>query len=176
MPDGAPALPARKGERPSFPAEVYPVRRLMHIGEVSDRTGLSLRTIRHYETVGIIGAPERTDGGFRVYTEAEVRRMDLVRRMRPLGFCLEELRTLLDMLEKLPGTDGRRLKPGDDADKDLLTGLRWFRRELDARCDRLRRELSAAESFALSLRGLTHLLPKAGAAGAMDGSVRGPAA
>ena len=39
---------------------------LMHIGEVAERTGLSLRTIRHYDEVGLLPALGRTDGGFRL--------------------------------------------------------------------------------------------------------------
>ena len=43
----------------------------MHIGELAERTGLSLRTIRHYDDVGLLPAAARTDGGFRLYTEAD---------------------------------------------------------------------------------------------------------
>jgi DNA-binding transcriptional MerR regulator len=81
--------------------------KLMQIGEVSERTGLSLRTVRHYEDVGVVAPSERSHGGFRLYTEAEVRRLALVRRMRPLGFCLDDVRALLDLLDQLPDTGGR---------------------------------------------------------------------
>ena len=40
----------------------------MHIGELAERTGLSLRTIRHYDDVGLLPATARTDGGFGLYT------------------------------------------------------------------------------------------------------------
>ncbi|MDT0444668.1 MerR family DNA-binding transcriptional regulator [Streptomyces johnsoniae] len=49
--------------------------KLMQIGEVSDRTGLSLRTIRHQEKAGIVAASGRSAGDFRLYTESEVRRL-----------------------------------------------------------------------------------------------------
>ena len=64
----------------------------MQIGEVADRTGLSLRTIRHYEEAGLIAPSARSKGGSRLYTEADVSRLMVIRRMKPLGFSLEEMR------------------------------------------------------------------------------------
>ncbi|UGY94366.1 MerR family transcriptional regulator [Streptomyces gobiensis] len=140
------------------------VRQLMRIGEVSERTGLSLRTIRHYEEVGIIGPTSRSEGGFRLYTEAEVRRLAVVRRMRPLGFCLEDVRSLLGVLERLPSTD--RAASGTDiqAHDELVATLRKFWQETDARCEGLRQELAKAEDFASSLHGHLARLAEASAA------------
>ena len=75
--------------------------RTMHIGELAERTGLSLRTIRHYDEVGILPATARTDGGFRVYTEDDLERLMVIRRMKPLGFTLEEMTDLLAVLDHL---------------------------------------------------------------------------
>jgi DNA-binding transcriptional MerR regulator len=58
----------------------------MQIGEVAERTALSLRTIRYYEEVGLVPPSARTQGGFRLYTEADVERLLLVKRMKPLEF------------------------------------------------------------------------------------------
>ncbi|MFI7482619.1 MerR family transcriptional regulator [Kocuria sp. M1R5S2] len=69
----------------------------MQIGELAERTGLSLRTIRHYDEVGLLPA-SRTDGGFRVYTERDVERLLHIRRMKPLGFSLEEMADVLELL------------------------------------------------------------------------------
>jgi len=63
--------------------------RTMHIGELAERTGLSLRTIRHYDEVGLLPATGRTEGGFRVYAENDVERLTLIKQMKPLGFSLE---------------------------------------------------------------------------------------
>ena len=79
--------------------------RTMHIGELAERTGLSLRTIRHYDDVGLLPATARTEGGFRVYAEADVDRLLHIKRMKPLGFSLEEIAELLAILE--PGAAGR---------------------------------------------------------------------
>ncbi|MGA5442353.1 MerR family transcriptional regulator [Streptomyces griseoincarnatus] len=133
--------------------------KLMQIGEVSERTGLSLRTIRHYEDVGVVAPSERSLGGFRLYTEAEVRRLALVRRMRPLGFCLEDVRALLDVLERLPDTGGPLPETDEEAHEELVARLRKYWVQADGRCEDLRRELSAAEEFARSLHGhLSQLL------------------
>ncbi|MEV8312165.1 MerR family transcriptional regulator [Streptomyces flavidovirens] len=133
--------------------------RLMQIGEVSERTGLSLRTIRHYEEVGVVTPTGRSLGGFRLYTEAEVRRLALVRRMRPLGFCLEDVRALLHVLDQLPERGGPLPETDEQAYEELVTRLRRYWVQANERCEDLRRELGAAEDFARSLHGhLAHLL------------------
>ncbi|MEU2915672.1 MerR family transcriptional regulator [Streptomyces massasporeus] len=140
--------------------------KLMQIGEVSERTGLSLRTIRHYEDVGIVAPSERSMGGFRLYTEAEVRRLALVRRMRPLGFCLDDVSALLDVLEQLPD-DGRPLpESAEETHEELVERLRTYWVKADARCEDLRRQLGHAEDFARSLHG--HLARLVDAATATD--------
>jgi len=73
----------------------------MHIGAVAERTGLSLRTLRHYDEVGLLPPTGRTEGGFRLYTEADVERLLLIRRMKPLGFTLEETGELLALVDEL---------------------------------------------------------------------------
>jgi MerR family copper efflux transcriptional regulator len=72
-----------------------------HIGAVAERTGLSLRTLRHWDEVGLVTPSGRSDGGFRLYTEADVERILLVRRMKPLGFSLDEMAELLDVADRL---------------------------------------------------------------------------
>ena len=82
--------------------------RTMHIGEVAERTGLSLRTIRHYDEVGLLPASSRTEGGFRVFTEGDVERLLVVRRMKPLGFTLEEMADLLSIVDGLAAADNSK--------------------------------------------------------------------
>ncbi len=72
--------------------------RTMHIGELAERTGLSLRTIRHYDDVGLLPATARTHGGFRVYTENDFERLVVIKQMKPLGFSLEEMAEILGIL------------------------------------------------------------------------------
>jgi DNA-binding transcriptional MerR regulator len=120
----------------------------MQIGEVAERTGLSLRTIRHYEEVGLVVPSARTKGGFRLYTASDVDRLMVIRRMKPLDFSLEEMRDLLGITDRLasgqppPGPERERLRERLDA----------YRKVAEARCETLRAQLMAAEDFAATLR------------------------
>ena len=57
----------------------------MRIGEVAERTALSFRSLRHWDDVGLVQPSARTEGGFRLYTEKDVDRILIIRRMKPLG-------------------------------------------------------------------------------------------
>ncbi len=85
--------------------------RTMQIGEVAERVGLSLRSIRHYDDVGLVPPSARSEGGFRLYTEDDVERLLRVKRIVPLGFSLEETSRMLELLES--GAAG-----GDTAELD----------------------------------------------------------
>ena len=90
----------------------HPPGHTMHIGELAERTGLSLRTIRHYDEVGLLPASARTEGGFRVFTETDVDRLMHIKAMKPLGFSLEEITELLAVVEapqeEAPGQSAER--------------------------------------------------------------------
>ena len=87
---------------------------LLQIGQVAERTGLSLRTIRFYEENGLVRPTSRSDGGFRLYSEDDVARLEVIKRMKPLGFRLEEMQELLTLLADLAE------HPGDAALTDRL--------------------------------------------------------
>lgn len=123
--------------------------RQMQIGEVAERTGLSLRTIRHYDEVGLVVPSARSKGGFRLYTEADVERLMVVRRMKPLDFSLEEMRDLLEVTDRISAVD----EPAGGEERDRLRErLDAYRKVADARCETLRAQLVAAEDFAATLR------------------------
>jgi MerR family mercuric resistance operon transcriptional regulator len=65
------------------------------IGEVSRLTGVNIETIRYYERIKMLPAPQRTASGRRVYGPHEARILAFIRRSRELGFSLDEIRTLL---------------------------------------------------------------------------------
>ena len=118
----------------------------VQIGDVAERTGLSLRTIRWYEEVGLVPPSARTSGGFRLYTDADIERLELVKRMKPLDFTLEEMRDLLTTVDRLddPATSA--------ADATTLRERLVMYRELaDQRVEALRAQLAHAEVFAQSL-------------------------
>jgi DNA-binding transcriptional MerR regulator len=113
---------------------------LMQIGEVAERTDLSLRTIRYYEEVGLVVPSARSQGGFRLYTEPDIDRLTLIKKMKPLGFQLEEMRDLLAALDAAPRTDEQRAQ------------LRRYCETAEQRCVELRAKLETAEQFATTMR------------------------
>jgi MerR family transcriptional regulator, repressor of the yfmOP operon len=73
--------------------------RTLRIGEVAELTGVTPRTIRYYEEIGLLGgeAAERAQGKHRVYTEADIERLrEIVRLKELLGLSLEQLSQLLE--------------------------------------------------------------------------------
>ena len=66
-----------------------------NIGDAARASGVSAKMIRHYESIGLIGAARRTDTGYRVYTGQDVRVLQFVHRGRALGFSLDQIRDLL---------------------------------------------------------------------------------
>ena len=117
---------------------------LLQIGQVAERTRLSLRTIRFYEENGLVVPTTRTEGGFRLYSEHDVARLEVIKRMKPLGFRLEEMQELLTVLAALAE------RPDDAA---LTDRLRMFHEAATARVHALREQLSIAEWFAADLAG-----------------------
>lgn len=73
----------------------------LQIGEVAARTELSIKTIRHYDEAGLVVPSARSAGGFRLYTADDIDRLLAIRRMKPSGFSLDEMRQLLDALDTL---------------------------------------------------------------------------
>ncbi len=72
----------------------------MKIGEVSAASGCHIETIRYYERIGLMTAPERTASGYRQYRDADVERLRFITRGRALGFSLEEVASLLRLAEE----------------------------------------------------------------------------
>lgn len=120
---------------------------LMQIGDVADRTGLSLRTIRHYEEVGLLPEPQRSPGGFRLYSDEAVERLMLIKRMKPLDFTLEEMRDLINIRDRLASTRLSRTTR-----LELAERLRTYHALVEHKLDRLRERVENAEAFASQLR------------------------
>jgi DNA-binding transcriptional MerR regulator len=72
---------------------------LVQIGVMAERVGLSLRTVRYYEEMGLVEPTTRTAGGFRLYGPDQEERLRVLKAMKPLGFTLEEMRDLVLLLD-----------------------------------------------------------------------------
>ena len=122
----------------------------MHIGEVAARTELSLRSLRHWDEVGLLRPSGRTDGGFRLSTEADVDKILLIRRMKPLGFTLDQMGAAMRDIETLqqPGTR--------EAATRARERLARLLDEATERREKLARHLDMADEFIdlLSRQGL----------------------
>lgn len=112
--------------------------RMMQIGELAERTGLSHRTIRHYDEVGIVVPTGRTEGGFRLYTHADEERLLLIRRMKPLAYTLEEMQDLLNVVDALKR---------DPTASAMRARIEQIREEAVARREKLAGQLAAANEF-----------------------------
>lgn len=109
------------------------------IGEVADRVGLSLRTVRYYEEVGLVSPSDRTAGGFRLYTDDDVERLKLVKHLKPLGFSLDTMNELLELHARVVAGES------DPTDRQRLED---YVRDTQERCNDLRGQLEAAEQLA----------------------------
>jgi MerR family copper efflux transcriptional regulator len=69
----------------------------MNIGQAATASGVSVKMIRHYEGVGLVPPPHRTDSGYRQYTEGEVHTLRFIRQARDLGFSIHEIGELLSL-------------------------------------------------------------------------------
>jgi DNA-binding transcriptional MerR regulator len=123
----------------------------MRIGEVATRTELSLRSLRHWEEVGLLKPSGRSDGGFRLYTEDDVDKILVIRRMKPLGFSLEEMKAVL--------VDIEILREPSAVASDLAAArerLAAVRAEAGVRREKLERQLGMADEFIAILRREVH--------------------
>ncbi len=128
----------------------------MHIGEVAARTELSLRTLRHYDDIGLLRPSGRSEGGFRIYTEADVDQILVIRRMKPLGFTLEEMSAAMRDLAALHPPAGAGVGAHDGYDDGYDDGgprarLALLQQQAVERRERLADQLIMADEFIESL-------------------------
>ena len=135
--------------RTSTIRRVDPVGRTYQIGALAARTHLSLRTLRYWEEVGLIAPTARTTGGFRLFTEADVQRVELIKRMKPIDLTLDELRVMVEDRDVLADP----ASPPPDREAALARTEALIGR-IRLRCEILRERVEDAELAALDLERL----------------------
>ncbi|BBX33506.1 putative transcriptional regulator [Mycolicibacterium mageritense DSM 44476 = CIP 104973] len=100
------------------------------VGTVATLTGVSVRTLHHYDHIGLVVPSVRTAAGYRGYTDADIERLHLVLVYRSVGLGLDEIRTLLD-----------------DVDADVLAHLHRQHRLLCDQAEQLEQKIKAVEEL-----------------------------
>jgi len=116
-------------------------KELARVGEVAERLGVSPRTIKYYEELGLVEPEARSPGGFRLYGEEDVLRLERILRMKGIGYSLAAIRELLAV------RDAAR-----EADKATILAtaterLKDREREVTARIRRMQEDLKRAEAL-----------------------------
>jgi Cu(I)-responsive transcriptional regulator len=122
------------------------VQTQMTIGALGEATSVNAETIRYYERIGILPAPARTAGGYRVYKPEHVRRLNFIRRGRELGLSLDAVRELLSLASD-------RLRPCTRVDRLVQEHIH----DLDHKIEGLQQLRGALQNLADSCRGSTRV-------------------
>ncbi len=69
----------------------------MNIGQLAKSSGVNAKLIRHYESIGLIPKAQRTDSGYRVYSETDIQFLRFIKRSRKLGFSMKEIKKLINL-------------------------------------------------------------------------------
>lgn len=148
-----PAGPSGADDAPTTPATGIPASGLpaglMTVGEMAERVQLSHRTVRYYDDEGLLPA-RRSPGNYRLYGEDALAKMLTIRRLKPLGFTLDEMREVLALLDAVSGqaaTDGQ----GRSEELERLVALEA---DVRRRRDKLVEQLAGADELLASLRPL----------------------
>ncbi len=117
------------------------------IGEIARKVGFTPRTIRYYEDIGLLNSVRRVEGGRRIYTDEDVRRLKFIKRLKLLGLTLEEMKELEELY--LTHRSNERVLPRllELLDQHLgeiesrIEQLRMLKRDIEAYRDHIRAKL-----------------------------------
>jgi DNA-binding transcriptional MerR regulator len=114
-------------------------KELVRVGEVAERLGVSPRTIKYYEELGLVQPETRSPGGFRLYGEEDVRRLKRVLQMKGLGYSLAAIRELLAARDAAQEADKATVL------RTAVNRLKDREREVTMRIQQMREDLKRAE-------------------------------
>jgi DNA-binding transcriptional MerR regulator len=124
----------------------------MRIGELAEKAGVTPRTIRYYENLGLLSPSEREGKGFRYYSEAELARLRKIDALQALGLSLEEIGSIIDLFFEEPMMlKGKQklleiLQAHLQETDEKLASLQQFRSELQANIAKIQEYIEQVSS------------------------------
>jgi MerR family copper efflux transcriptional regulator len=128
------------------------IKQKMRIGELADQAGVTPRTIRYYEGLGLLGPSEREGQGFRYYTETELTRLKKIDALKQFGLTLEEIGEVIPLYCEDPtGLLGKRrvleiLEMQLAETDEKIEALQRFRSETQTNIDKVRQFIEQKQS------------------------------
>ena len=98
---------------------------MMRIGDLAAKAGITTRTLRYYQELGIIEPDRRTQGGFRLYSDEQLRRLHIIQSLKSLGFDLESIRALFNLRHTV--------ETGGDLAREMIGQLQAHQRQVEAK-------------------------------------------
>ncbi|MBE9917423.1 MerR family transcriptional regulator [Paenibacillus donghaensis] len=107
---------------------------MIHIKEVAKQTDITVRTLRYYDQIGLLTAPAKTEGGHRLYSEEELRKLQYIQFLKGMGYSLQDIKDMLlgsdwDWLASLQNQlvcimeEQQRLKQIESSLRELINGI-----------------------------------------------------
>jgi DNA-binding transcriptional MerR regulator len=121
-------------------------KELSQIGGVADRLGVSTRTIKYYEELGLVSPENRSPGGFRLYNATDVERLQRILRLKGMGFSLAAIREFLSVRDAAQEATRERVLA------ETTEHLKAREREVEERIAKAREDLESAEALREELR------------------------
>ena len=121
---------------------------LLQIGEAAESVGMSMRTVRYWEEIGLVTPSTRSSGGYRLYSESDLHRLLLAKSMKPLGLTLEEMRELLELIDAAAA-------PGDSSEESLESvfgRLEMLAQRVQDQVERMEKDANDARVLLAELR------------------------
>jgi len=124
----------------------------MRIGELAQKAGVTPRTIRYYENLGLLNPSEREGSGFRYYTETELAKLQKIDCLKSLGLSLEEITTVIDLyFEDSTGLRGKQkvlsiLQAHLRETDEKITALTQFRLDLQTSISKIQQSIEEISS------------------------------